>query len=528
MKHRRSQRRTRPGVEVFRWPASGGTPGYAMPPLRGWGFAFLAASAVMLLAACGSDDSGGSERGGESARSESGGRRVSGGPPSGGRGGPGGFSGFPSGGGDADRGVPVEVAAVARRPISSYLETHGTLEAENEVDLVARTAGPIVELAAEEGMTVSVGQLLARIDDREIRAQLEVSKVRLEETRLAYERAKQLHAGALVSQEALDQALANYQSAEGDFERLRVQLLYTEITAPFDGLIVERYVKFAEHLGVGSRLFRLSDFDPLLCPIQVPERELPQLKPRQAARLEVEAWGEERFTARVLRISPVVDAATGTVRVTLEVNGRGKLRPGMFASVYLEMERRPQALVIPKAALALDSLGDTVFVAEDGVAARRAVELGFQNEDLLEIRGGVDEGEAVIVVGQDGLSEGAPIEILRQVEISGVAPAGESVTQAGEASRRQPRSRPAEAASAGDGPPAAGPPAGVRPRRFGQEGGRPDGPGGGRGPGGRFRDLDFDDPEQVERVKGFMRQRGFSEEEIEERLKRMRERRGGG
>ncbi len=403
--------------------------------------------------------------------------------------------------------MPVEVAAVARRPISSFLETQGTLEAENEVDLVARTAGPIVELATEEGRTVRKGQLLARIDDREIRAQLEVSEVRREETRLAYERAKQLHTNQLVSQEALDQALANYQSAQGDFERLRVQLLYTEITAPFDGLIVERYVKFAEHLGAGSRLFRLSDFDPLLCPIQVPERELPRLKTGQAARIEVEAYAEERFTARVLRISPVVAAATGTVKVTLEAAGRGKLRPGMFASVYLEMERRLEALVIPKSALALDSLGDTVFVAADGVAVRRAVELGFRNEDLLEVRGGVEEGESVIVVGQDGLSEGTPVEILRTVAIAGDDPAGEQI--AGAMPQRPPRRRPAApAASAGGG--------------LG-------GPGGGRGPGGRggFRDVDFNDPEQVERVKDSMRQRGLSEDEIGERLKRMRERRGG-
>ncbi len=489
---------------------------------------------LLLFIACSGDSSDSSEtesrgeRGGESTRGE----RSGGGPPgggsrgggSGGRGGPpGGFTG----GGEGDRGVPVEVAAVARRPIASFLETHGTLEAENEVDLVARTAGPIVELSAEEGMTVKKGQLLARIDDREISAQLEVSKVRLEETRQAYERAKKLHGGELVSQETLDQALANYQSAQGDFERLRVQLLYTEITAPFHGLIVERYVKFAEHLGAGSRLFRLSDFDPLLCPIQVPERELSRLKPRQTARLEVEAWGEERFSARVLRISPVIDAATGTVKVTLEVEGRGKLRPGMFASVYLEMERRAQALVIPKSALALDSLGDTVFVAQDGVAVRRAVELGFQNEDLLEVRGGVEEGEPVIVVGQDGLSEGTPIEILRQVEFSGEAPAGEKVSSSqhgAEAPGPRPRRPPEAVAEPGDGSPAsaAGTP------RAGAGRGR-GGPGGGRGPGGRgLRDLDLDDPEQVERVKGMMRERGLTEEQIEERLKRMRERRGGG
>ncbi len=458
---------------------------------------------MLALAACGPEEvperegAGRREAGRGAGGGPPGGEPSGGGSPGGGSGRPGGAGGFPGfGDGQSDRGVPVEVASVARRPIASFLETHGTLDAENDVDIVARTAGPIVELAAEEGMAVKQGQILARIDDREMRAQLEVSKVQLRETELAYQRAKKLQAGELVSQETLDQALANYQSAQGDFERLRVQLLYTEIVAPFDGLIVERYVRFAEHLAQGARLFRLSDFDPLLCPIQVPERELPRLRVGQTARLEVEAWGDTAFEARVLRISPVVNAATGTVKVTLEVRGQGKLRPGMFASVFLEMERRPDALVIPKAALALDSLGDTVFVAEGEVAVRRSLTLGFQNDNLLEVREGLAAGESVIVVGQDGLSEGTPIEILRTVDI-----AGERVAEAGEAS-------------------APGPTAGAGNRR--------DGEGRGGRPGGGFRDVDLDDPQQVERIRGFMRQRGLSDAEIEDRLKRMRQRRGGG
>ena len=496
---------------------------------RFWGWTGVAILGLALVA-CSSPEEGTAAGAGGGPPGGRGGEGASrGGSPGGGRGagaearqgGAGEFAGL--GGGANDRGVPVEVATVARRPIASYLETHGTLEAENDVDLVARTAGPIVELNAEEGMSVRRGQVLARIDDREIRAQLDVSKVRLEETEIAYQRAKKLHFGELVSQETLDQALANYQSAQGDFERLRVQLLYTEIAAPFDGLIVERYVRFAEHLANGARLFRISDFDPLLCPIQVPERELPRLRAGQTAKLEVEAWGDTAFDARVLRISPVVDAATGTVRVTLEVKGKGKLRPGMFASVFLEMERRPDALVIPKSALALDSLGDTVFVAEDDLAVRRSLSLGFQNDDLIEVREGLEQGESVVVVGQDGLSEGTPIEILRTVEL-----AGERLAEAG-GGVGEPRQETTPAAGSGSGGRPGSTDSPALTRGDGERGGGAGGRGAGqRGGGGGFRDLDLNDPAQLERVKGMMRQRGLSDAEIEERLKRMRERRSGG
>jgi len=85
----------------------------------------------------------------------------------------------------------------------------------------------------------------------------------------------------------------------------------------------------------------------------------------------VESWPGEKFEAAVLRISPVVDSATGTIKVTLEVRSPEKLRPGMFARVFVETETRSDALVIPKAALSLESIGDTVYVAEGDTASRR-------------------------------------------------------------------------------------------------------------------------------------------------------------
>lgn len=325
-----------------------------------------------------------------------------------GGGAPGGF-----GGGAAPvTAVPVEVVEILPGEISAFIETNGTLEAEREVDIVARAGGPLVALNTEEGVQVTAGELLAQIDELEARAQVEIARVALQDAEIVYNRAKASLENAVVSQEVYDTALSALESAKAQLSGNEIQLGYTRITAPFDGLIIERSVKFGETVTAGQQLFRISDFDPLLCVIGVPERDLARLSPGQPATLRVEAFPDEQFEGRVLRISPVVDAATGTIRVTIAVDRQGRLSPGMFAGVRLVTDVRPDALIMPKRALSLESLADSVFVVDDGVAYRRNVTLGYEEDDRVEVTGGLTRGDRVIVVGQDGLTDATPVQIL--------------------------------------------------------------------------------------------------------------------
>ena len=436
--------------------------------------------ATLVLACGGSEEPAGG--GGEGRASGSRGGRG---------GGPGGFGGF--GGGPAEpTAIPVKVAPVERRTISDYLQTTGALEAENEVDIVARTAGPIVALQTEEGRRVQQGQVLARIDDRELKAELELARVSVEETRAAYERARTSYEAEILSANDYEVAKARYETAKAQLESREIQLSYTDIRAPFSGQVIERAIKFGEYVSNGTRLFRISDFDPLLCPVQVPEKDLSRISTGQAALIRVEAFPGETFEASVLRVNPVIDQSTGTFKVTLQVNGRGRLRPGMFASVFLEVASNEGALVIPKRALVLEGVGDTVYVFADGTASRREVELGFEESDFVEVTSGLEGNEQVIVLGQDSLTEGTPIYVLEEGGRS-AAPAGAEAGGAGD-----------PAASSAQ-PPAGGPAMGAR-------GGRPQ--------------IDWDDPEQVEQLKERMRSRGLSDEQIEGIIERMKS--GGG
>jgi membrane fusion protein (multidrug efflux system) len=355
--------------------------------------------------------------------------------PRGGRGGPPGTMG----GGQPSASVPVQVEAVSRRSISQHLETNGTLEAENEVDLVARTSGPVTEILTEEGRLIRAGQLIARIDDREAKNQVAIATVARDEAQLSFDRTKKSWDDGLVSREAYDTALSLLNSTTAQLESAQIQLAYTEIRAPFDALVVTRNVKLAQYVTSGTTLFRISDFTPLLCRVEVPEKDLPKIRVGQTAHLRVEAFPEERFEASVARMRPTVDAATGTFTVTLEVDGRNKLRPGMFTSVFLETETRHNVLVIPRETLVLDSLGDTVFVKSGEVAERREVGLGIRDENSVEITSGLGEGDLLIVIGQDGLADGTPVSVLGEEPPTRTADAGAGAHRGDEAANEGPR-----------------------------------------------------------------------------------------
>jgi membrane fusion protein (multidrug efflux system) len=432
--------------------------------------------------------------------------------------------GFP--GATGSTAVPVQVEAIGRRAISEHLEANGTLEAENEVELVARTAGPIVALESEEGDTIRAGQLLARIDDREATNQVAIATVNRDEARLAFERTKTSWESGLVSQEAYDSALSTLQATEAQLEASTIQLAYTEIHAPFDALVVTRHIKLAQYVTQGTALFRISDFIPLLCPIEVPEKDLPRVHVGQPGRIVVEAFSGEFFPARVLRVRPTVDAGTGTVTVTLEVEGKGRLRPGMFASVYLQTATHEDSLVIPRSALVLDSIGDTVFIRNGDTANRREVRLGIREEDSVEVLEGVAEGEEVVVLGQDGLADGTPITVLGAAAppssvASATGPLSTMPPEAIEAMRQRMKDRGMSDEEIDE-----------RLQRMRQGGGQ--GPGRGAGGGGsaggippfmeqRIKEAS---PEELEGIKDRMRQFGMSDERIDEIIKKTRSNNG--
>lgn len=313
----------------------------------------------------------------------------------------------------AETSIPVEIAQPERAEMLAMYSGTATLEAEADADVIAKVGGEVRRILVEEGDRVRAGQVLAVLDDRQLRLQAAQARAALAKSERDFNRQVELHQKGLVASGAFDNLKYDLDNQRAADDLARLNLSYSEIRAPFAGLVSARHVKMGQEIAVGAKVFRVTDPIPLKASVFVPERELARLKPGQSASVGVDALAGRSFPAVVKLVSPTVDAATATFKVTLEVRDpQGDLKPGMFARVGIVFERRADALTIPRTAL-LDTDGaSNVFIVSGGKAEQRALKVGLSNAGRIEVLEGLKGAEQVVVVGQNGLKDGNPVRVV--------------------------------------------------------------------------------------------------------------------
>ncbi|MCB9916150.1 MAG: efflux RND transporter periplasmic adaptor subunit [Planctomycetes bacterium] len=377
----------------------------------------------------------------------------------------------------------VRVAPVARREMVRTLETTTTVESEHHVVLHARGTGELLELFAEEGDTVEAGALLARLDQRDLAAQLADARVAhkeaedsaakgeialreaeadIEQARLAFEQAKRNYerndAARLISAQDLEKLKLEMETAESTLEarvlakdraaldaraattaveraalaveRAEVALSYTELRAPFAGVISQRTCQVGDHVSAADACFELIDLANLRTVFHRPQRELALFGGLEEIAVEAraEALPGAVFPGRIQRISPSIEAASGSFRVTVRLApeaGGARLLPGMLLRLRLVVERHPDALVVPKRALKREGDTTLVYAVRDGLASGVVVLEGFGDDADVEVLPQGDaslvEGEPVVVVGNRDLEDGKEVVVVDEHELEGAA-----------------------------------------------------------------------------------------------------------
>ncbi|NBC18404.1 MAG: efflux RND transporter periplasmic adaptor subunit [Bacteroidetes bacterium] len=309
--------------------------------------------------------------------------------------------------------VPVEAATAENGAISAYYTGTASLEAEDEAMVVARASGVVEQIFVEEGNYVKAEQPLAKLDDDRLTLELERAQMELDKQQRVFERTKGLYDKNLVSEEEFETAKSNFETAQAARDLAQLDVEYTTIRAPFSGVVSERMIKAGNMVGTHEAAFRLTDFDPLLAVMHVPERELNKLRTGQTATLRLDALPDQTFTGTIDRISPVVDPETGTFKVTVEVRDESRtLKPGMFGRVRIVYDTHDGAILIPKAAVEAEDDAASVFVVRDDSAFRQVVQTGFQDDQHIEITEGLTPGDVVVTTGQSSLRDSTKVEVI--------------------------------------------------------------------------------------------------------------------
>ena len=322
--------------------------------------------------------------------------------------------------------IPVEVQKVTRGPIESVLRTFATLEAEQEVKVFARTANRVIELRVEEGDAVEREVVLVRLDDSNQKVLLAKAENSLAKAEKEFLRLQALHEQKLISDQAFQDSQFEVRSLQLAVEDARREVDYTVIRAPLRGTVSRRLVKLGDLVSHNQHLFDLVDFGSIVARVYVPEKNLAQLSPGQLARVSPTALEGRSFHGSVRRIAPVVDAKSGTVKVTIGFDDIGPLRPGMYVDVELVLSQKEDAVLLSKRALVLD--GDQTYafrLGEERRVKRVLVEARASDRLNVEPGEGFAEGDLVVVAGQTGLKDGARVRLPEDPDPEKKKPAGE-------------------------------------------------------------------------------------------------------
>src|SRR5438132_1860649 len=385
------------------------------------------------------------------------GRRVDQGGFGGGGFGGGGFGG-PGGGGRGFGGprppMTVELASVSRADMSDQVLVVGNLVGMVTVDAVPKANGRLEDVYVKLGDRVRKGQAVAKIEDREMVEQVKQQEaaynvaqatVRQREAalRLAQsnlDRSKSLYERQLLARQAMDDTDASFQAAQAQLDlakatmeqakarldELNINLTNTVIPSPVDGFIGKRTLDPGATVGINTSFISVVDIRIVRLIVNVIEKELRRINAGMDTEVEVDAFPGETFNGRVARVAPILDPATRTAQVEIEIsNPNFRLKPGMYARVRFTVERHEKTLVVPTPAV-IDVSGKIGVFFPTGenndTVAFHAVTVGIEHQDVTEITEGLKEGDKVISTGAAALRDGDRIVLAGQR--SGGAAAG--------------------------------------------------------------------------------------------------------
>ena len=310
-------------------------------------------------------------------------------------------------------GVPVKVSVVGTGEISQHVLYSATVEAEETIDIYARGSGLVRRVLVEEGERVREGQVLIELVDDELKLNEAEAKLAYQKLESQLKRKEELFNRQLLAKEEYEDLKINVEQSKIRWERARLSLNYARVRAPVSGVISRRSVKLGDRIGASTKLYEMVNLSRLIAYVHVPGQGMHNLAIGQPALITTDFLPGTKFEGKILRISPVVDPGSGTFKVTLELKSKNRLlRPGMFVNAHIVTATHPKAVLVPKRAVVYDDGMPHVFVVSDSTVNKVRFEMGFDDTEFVEVLTGVQKGDQIVVVGQNGLKDKAKVRII--------------------------------------------------------------------------------------------------------------------
>jgi membrane fusion protein (multidrug efflux system) len=293
--------------------------------------------------------------------------------------------------------------------MSELINQTGTLRPDEEVDLSFETSGKIVKINFTEGTRVKKGDLLAKMNDRPLQAQLQKLEVQLKMAEAKEFRQRSLLDKDAISQESYDQVQTDVQSLKADINLILARISETELRAPFDGIIGLRDLSEGSFVTSSTKIVRLTKISPLKMEFAISQKYASEIKIGYPIIFTIEGFSKS-FNASVYAIEPKIDIETRTIVLrAMYQNKNEELKPGVYASITLELSNIDNAVAIPTEALIPEMEGEKVFIYKNGKAQSVKVITGLRTEALIQITDGLKFGDTLITSGIMQLRQNLPV-----------------------------------------------------------------------------------------------------------------------
>lgn len=311
--------------------------------------------------------------------------------------------------------VPVLTERAALTTFDQTFTANGNFQAVKQIDFTSESSGRIVQLMAKEGTVVHAGQVLARIDNQVVSADLQSAQATLAQARRDYDRYKTALASGGVTQKQVDDARLQVETAQARVTSAGKNASNALLKSPIDGVVNAKYVEVGAYLSPGTKIFEIVNIARLKLVVSVPESKVVQLHLGQEVAVTTNVFPEVTYKGNITFIAAKGDA-TLNYPVEVEIaNVPGKeLKAGMYGTANFELPKQQPALLISRSAFYAGVNSNSIFVLEGGKAVTRQVVAGRTYGDKVEVREGLKEGETVITSGQVNLVNGTPVTVQQQ------------------------------------------------------------------------------------------------------------------